>query len=1171
MNIFLSNHLEVLYEKLKRALFGPETSPFMRRCVVVYGPAMKTWLTLRMAQDPDLGVSMGIEWIYHGQAFEQLLLINPEKKNQPLGHFPTSLELSLAIEKELMQVICNYSFLSIGEKKEWEPLIDYLKCQGSYSEEHPVSRKIEKRLVALSQQLGSLFLEYGRFAPRMVEKWEKGAVAGWQQNLWRRLFCGSMGWNYPSRALLQKTSFMEQQGDLFRAKAPLSIHFFSISFSTSSEFFYLNCLAKHVPVFYYLLSPCAVFWSDIRSDKELAYLQNRWQQRLGQFSPQVQALEEFLRERNPLLANFGRIGREMAYQIDESQAVTDAHYLLLSHVQEMGSALFSYDDIDFIDTTQSLTLLHALQTDLLIMRNPLENQPIQIEDETTITLHIVPNKRREIEVLYHNILHLIKLDRALFPGDFIIMAPQIADYVPYIQSIFGAESSQLDFQVLDLGLQTQSELVQGFLQLLELSESRWTADSLLQLFGHISFQRRQKMSAGDFLLIQEWVELAGIRWGENWLHRNIILWKNHCEQGMGDETSIGTWEYGLSRLLMGLTTSLQHVQPIPAIEVPPCFGVDFTDAELMGKWIRLLHALRDDLSPFEDRTKMTMEDWARYLMTLLESYFQPDYEDLKSIDEYDVLKSQFSALQSSSKFFKETKYSFESVKTHLHSLLLHRGTIYREEHLQSVRFCSLVPLRSIPAKVIAIMGLQEGVFPRQNHHSSLNLMAGNREVAYSPSLTDYDRYLFLEAIHSAQQTLILSYPCYSELDGKELQPSLIVEELFSYLDQAYQIKGRKVSKCCIHKHPFDSFDAHYFLEKTSLHNFSMQDYHLAQSYYQKAKSDFHSFIKSFSVQEILPTKKCIIDIRHLIAAARNPIKFHLNKVLEIYLQTEEMRTLKLEEELVISALDKFQMKHLALKEPLNRVFYFAEREGKLPFGLFKTVAMQRFEDEVEDEHTRLALHGIDPATFFKIEFCISCQAPRKITQDHWLFPAIVLSDEEGNEVTLVGTLKQLSAKGMVVLSRGTLSEAWKNWPQFLLYCCAAKMLSEISQEFWLEQLVFSHTSRPKKAFFDLPYKFLREFINYYYLCLKNFSPLLPDWLPLILSGDDRGLDELLCKLHNDALIMPKNHEARWILGVHDLPKADEMIKEWQPIAERVVGEMQVHWFPSKESGHEKII
>ena len=128
------------------------------------------------------------------------------------------------------------------------------------------------------------------------------------------------------------------------------------------------------------------------------------------------------------------------------------------------------------------------------------------------------------------------------------MAPQISDYVPYIQSIFGMHESQLDFQVLDLGMQTQSEIAQAFLQLLELAESRWDVGRLLQLFEHVSFRRRHQLTSSDSMTIREWIEQTGIRWGDDWLHRNELLQRRHCEQGMVEETesgNMGLWLFAI--------------------------------------------------------------------------------------------------------------------------------------------------------------------------------------------------------------------------------------------------------------------------------------------------------------------------------------------------------------------------------------------------------------------------------------------------------------------------------------------------------------------------------------------------------------------------------------------------------------------------------------------------
>lgn len=1153
LEIFFSNRLEVLYQRLKIDLFGPSTTPLMRRLVVVYGPAMKTWLTLRMAQDPDLNVAMGIEFIYLNEAFETLLKLST---NETFGHFPTSIELALAIEKELMSVVYDYKNLSADEQHEWKPLIQYLKFSpNGLSPKSRLSRKIERRLIGLCQHLAGLFQDYGRFAPKMVSRWNLPSFQGWQARLWRQIFNGKMNWTYPCRALLRNGI----------PDVPFSLHFFSISFVTASEFVFLNQLSEHIFVCYYLLSPCAVFWSDIRSDRESAYLQNYWQKKLGTFSPKVCQLEELLRDRNPLLANFGRLGREMAYQIEESLALVNAQYVLPEHVKALDEELFINEELCLTKTSLPLSILHAVQADLLMMRNPQGSPPIQLEESQSVQLHIASNKRREVQILYQNLLGLIAKDPSLCPSDMIVMAPQISDYIPYIQSTFGLADSQLDFQVMDLGMRMQSEIVQGFLQLIDLCESRWNSSNLLQLFEHLCFQRRHQFTLNDYLIIQKWVEEAGIRWGEDWLHRNELLQRSHCVQGMVEETEVGTWDYGLSRLLMGLTALNNESESLRMPhEVPPCSIVDFSQAELLGKWIHLLHSLRDDLSPLEDHTRMTLEDWANFLACLLDNYFQPDFDNHQSIKEYEDLKALFDILRNSARFFKEYHYPFASIKTHLMALLQQRGVTYREDHLQAVRFCSLVPLRSIPAKVIALMGMQEGAFPRTEQHSSLNMMIGNEEVDYSPLVPDYDRYLFLEALHSAQDYLLLSYQGYSQQDGKEMQPSLIIEEFFSYLDRSYTVHGKKISDVCIFRHPFDTFDERYFIKNAIFpSNFSHHDFIAAKMHNKIDKLPSHCILNDFSSTESKNAagaeKHSQIDLKHLTAVARNPIKFHLNYVMEIYLQTEEDRKPKTEEEFIVSALDKYQMKHFALKEPIDMILNKAEKEGKLPLGLFKEVAAKWIKEEVKEIHERLLKHSVNLESMFQFEFCTSCSQPTQLDEERWLFPAAAFINEDGHKISIVGKISNVTPRGLIVLSKGTLADAWKVWPQFLLYCHAAKLCPEKFNP----QLILTNSVEPKKAFFEDPEPYLKQFVDYHSLCLQSFSPLVPEWIPFILQGDLCGLHDKMGQLFANSFGPYQNKDLLWILNKHRLPGSEETIHYWKAHAERLLGDMIRFWYNSE--------
>lgn len=1082
----------------------------MRRIVVVHGPAMRSWLQLRMALDEDFKVAMGIEWVYLKEAFS--VLVGGGSK-----YIPSFLELSLGIERELLALI------SEGE----ESLVRYLKL----SLDRPFSRKMERRLTALSMQLAKFFQGYGRYAYQMVFKWEDPSFVGWQPRLWRRLFCGDLGWTYPAKAFGEVKDF--------KSLGAVSVHFFSISFIGSAEFAFLHRLSASVPMYYYWLSPCAVFWSDIRSDRERARLHEHWKKRDG---PVAMQLEEFLQDRNPLLANFGRLGREMAECIERSEAVTHAQYIVSASILAVSDEIGVVDDVVFSDNEKPLSLLEALQGDLVFMRNPEGLPVVDLEEGKGVQLHVAPNKRREVQILYNNISKLLADDSSLSPGDVIVMTPDIEEYLPHIQSIFGLKTSIFDFHILDLGMESQGEIVQGFLQLLELCETKWDVSRLLQLFAHPSFQRKHQFTDSDYGVIKDWVLESGIRWGDDLFHRNDLLKRRHCEREMTEEFVIGTWEYGISRLLLGLAAS-------ESSSVPPCHNITFSESDLLGKWVHILHSLRDDLSPLEGEAKMTINDWVDYLICLLESYFQPDYERAQSIAEYDELKEQMEILRGCSMSFAEETWSFLTVKTHLKSLFKGRGISYSEEKVNSVRFCSLVPLRAIPAKVIAMMGMQEGAFPKIDEQSSLNLSLGERKVDYCPLTNDLDRYLFLEAIHAASDCLLISYQGYSSGDGTLVLPSLVVEELFSYLDKYYTVCGKTVSSVCRLVHPFDAFDASYFNEKSSLKSFSSFDFLAAEACFQEVKVPAHRFLDGFVFYKehtpatALPSKSQV-DVREFSAAARNPIKFHLNRSLNIYLNTDEERSLKTEEELFVSPLDRYRLKEFAMREPLETVLSAAEREGKLPFGLFGQVATLRMKEERLELEEALAKQGVSLSELFQIEFCGSCSFPVEKEKGLWLFPPVSLLWEDGYELSITGKLPYVHQRGLLSMGKGGIGDIWKMWPQYLLYCHAIALAPRLGSQ---KELIFARASRNKKPMCGDPKEALKQFASYYSLCLHTVSPLLPDWIPFILEENSKGLENKMQSLFSSFAMGYQDPYLSWVMREGRLPCSESIILDWKPV------------------------
>jgi exodeoxyribonuclease V gamma subunit len=164
----------------------------------------------------------------------------------------------------------------------------------------------------------------------------------------------------------------------------------------------------------------------------------------------------------------------------------------------------------------------------------------------------------------------------------------------------------------------------------------------------------------------------------------------------------------------------------------------------------------------------------------------------------------------------------------------------------------------------------------------------------------------------------------------------------------------------------------------------------------------------------------------------------------------------------------------------------------------------------------------------------------------------------------------VTTKGLVVLSKKeTLADVWKAWPQFLLYSYAAKQFPEK----WEPQLIFTHSERPKKAFFEETDDYLKRFVNYYSLCLQNFSPLLPDWISLILEDNVSGLQDKMCELFTESYGVYQNRDLRWILNKHRLPSSEILIHYWKTQAEKLMGDVIRFWSHSglKKSGESKMI
>jgi len=1130
MHVFFSNQIEKLYERLKTALFQKNSSAiFSRRLIIVPSPAIKSWLMLQLAQDPAIGIAAGLEICYLDQAIDKL---------SGRIRLPSELEISFAIESEIK----NHA----ADKTVFKPLTQYLK-----------GNRGKRRLIRVADKLAYLFQQYGIYGGNLLKQWTQSSKNDWQAALWKTVY-QKKEWSYLARELASKILDEESIENI-------EVHVFSVSFISKTHHQFFVKSSQLIPFHYYMLSPCQAFWSDICSDRESYYLQNFWKKK-GVSDTQEEELEEYLRERNPLLANFGRLGREMVKMVEESNSDIHSDFVLPQEIdQHKQYSDLLFDDVDFDD--RPLSLLTAIQADMALLRNPDSNHKIDLDSkDRSIQIHAAASKLREVQVIYDLLLGVIQRHQndpqPVSPSDIILMAPNIMEYEPYIKSVFGSEESVLDFHVIDLDMPSQSLLVQGFLHLLNLPATRWDAVSLMRLFDYPAFQESLKMRWEDVCQIREWISAANIRWGHDSTHRNELLSRDHglnVASEPADERSTGTWTHGISRLLAGLMMQTSDcLAENNDLTIAPLESIDSTQAELLGKFIALVKSLREDLRILNDGTQMTLGEWSTYLKCLLEAYFGLDDHRAQQSEDGQMILDQIESFRKTGKLFDEEKFSFDSIKIRLEASLNKQRMGFRDTHLNSVRFCSMLPMRAIPSRIIVSMGMNEGDFPRVASDSSLDLMRTCAEADYAPSQTDYDRYLFLESLLSAREYFLMSYISYSTSDGKEQSPSLLVQELSSYIEKGYCIGGKSFKEMCLHQHPFHAFDKSYFEKDTLLPSYLTSHYRMAQAYYRTSeKSSQHQFFPDFislSDEKITaPTQMCL-DLKQLSQFVKNPLKMYFNKTLGIYIRNQEQE-LKSDEEFVLTRLELSSLRKASLIESVDHLIASAEHSGILPDGPFKEIEKSRIKKEAVELSEGLAKMGIKGEDVFSVELLETCIEPCRDAEGNWQVPPFTVKSKEGVELTLVGVLFPVTNKGLIAYGTDEKAEAIKMWAQFLIMMVIAKQ-NQLPIE---SQILFAKSGKVKIAWFEDPLPLFVELMEHYFHALENPSLVLPELAHHFLE-EKQDLTGLIDAKVHDAFHPYYNDYLKWICRTGSIPDCGSFSGEWKKVTQTQYGAVFDNWY-----------
>lgn len=596
----------------------------------------------------------------------------------------------------------------------------------------------------LAQQLAQVFDQYQLMRLDLLERWHAGQTLTthpaeiWQRRLWLDLIADT---EQPHRgqAWLRVIERLKNTEPSNRAFAlPERISVFGLTTMPPLLLDFLHALARHTQVHLYLMQPCQHYWGDIRSGKQMRI------ERL-----QAEQLEQIGDISHPLLSLLAQQGREFQQMILE-RGELDWEF---DSFEPFGDA-----SDDACDDSTPRSALVQLQNSLLEGQH---TDKIAVQDDS-IQLMSCHSPMRELEVLKDALLKQLDQDPSLELRDILVMAPDISVYEPFISAVFDSASSNTQsasptqptfrYAIADRSLRSSNELLDTLINLLNLLSSRFEWHAVLDILERESVYPRFDLDADSLAYIRRWVEQTHIRWGRDGAHRQQLQLPA-LEQN--------TWHAGLSQMMWG-------------------FVKQGTGLEIEGSAAQALGGLdafvREVLFDYAERTSkpLSLQAWSTLLLNLIDKTLQDNaYQQLTPLR--DML---------------QRLAQMPSNETYPLSVIVRWLDLAAGEHKTSqgflagqLTFCSMLPMRSIPFKMIAILGLNDGDFPKIDRHPSFDLMglAGQFRQGDRSARRD-DRYQFLDAILSARQTLYLSYIGQSIKTNDALPPSVVVSELLEVIE-----------------------------------------------------------------------------------------------------------------------------------------------------------------------------------------------------------------------------------------------------------------------------------------------------------------------------------------------------------------------------------------------------
>ena len=839
LSIFISNDINELANELSLRVGLANYNAFIPHQIVIQTRGMNQWIKYKIAE--NTGIAANIQFLTPEEIIYNAYRI--------LGG-----SYNAKIHRQHMDWLI-YRILGYAEFKTKFPI------QYAYYSENGGIDSLKKW--EFSNILADLFDQYQIYRTTMIDEWNHiqdihslPYDQQWQAYIWKQLK------NLTDNGILDMSEISD-----FISKALLSdngksilitkmpnVNLFGISIVTPLHLRIIYELSQCIDFHWYINNPSPeTFWYEDISEKEFFFRKLKGKN------------IEHISIGNTLLTSWGKVIQNTFRMMFQSDDYINAISDLPSQPPHCNTLLSIIQDAIFSNKEQH----PVFSPDLL------DDGTIRIASNFTIY--------RELEGLVNYIMNLLQDQKygIIKERDIIVMIQDINSYAPYIRAVMDNAPYKFQYNIADEAISNKDSIISALLSIMELNSVQFTSENILNL---LNFRKiRKRFGIENIELIRIAVKKANIHFGiENDFYRNI------------DDTFIVSWKYGIQKLMFGMCMAgeqrLELEHPLYTVECAD----NISDMLQITSFVSLVESLS---SHIRKRNKsITLNEWKSFIEETLDTFLIYDEQDKDDL--YTHILDKFKQYELLNQFLSDETISFDVFSSKFCNSL-QNDTVAGNFMTRGITFCSPLPFRSLPFKVVAILGLNHDKFPRKDQKIDFDLIASQPQLG-DRSIKNNDKHLFLESILSAKTALYLSYIGRSVKNNKELPPSIMVDELLDYIQTGTDLDVRKT---LIHRHPLYSYSIEYNrLESTLPLNYFVQ------------KSNHWPIV--FEENENMEEEKFEYDISKVWLFYSNAPKYYYNSVLGIYFD-QESETISETEVFHPNDLERWSIRNLYLESTIH--------------------------------------------------------------------------------------------------------------------------------------------------------------------------------------------------------------------------------------------------------------